>query len=360
MKYEEQAKDDTGSADADGQSGTRRSLLTGCLIVLLAGGVVGILLLVALGLFMFTGAVSAFKMGGASGEGGQFREVTLQGEKGQPKVVQVPLKGFMTTGAMGDETASAEMFQDRLEKAREDDDVRAILLNVNSGGGGVTAADIMHQEVLEYREATGQPVVACFNDVAASGAYYVAAGCSKIMAHPTTVTGSIGVMIAMYDATELMDKLGVESDPVVSGKFKDMGSPFVDQSKEEDEAEREIFQNLVDDMYARFVDVVAEGRGMKADKVEEVADGRVFTSQKAKELGLIDSIGYHDDAVERLKKMAGLEEVHLVRYKRVMSVSDIFGRLAGGPRLKLDLGGARPRLQPGQPLYLWRPPSVQE
>ncbi len=359
MRYEEEAAGNTGS-DARGESGGRHSLLTGCLIVLLAGGVVGILLIVALGLLMFTGAVSAFKMGGAGGEGRQFREVTLQGEKGQPKVVQVPLKGFIATGSMGDETASAELFQDRLEKARQDDDVRAILLNVNSGGGGVTAADVMHQEVLDYKEATGEPVVACFNDVAASGAYYVAAGCNKIIAHPTTITGSIGVMIAMYDATKLMDRLGVESNPVVSGKFKDMGSPFVDQPKKEEEAEREIFQNLVNDMYARFVDVVAEGRGMKPEKVKEVADGRVFTSQKARKLGLIDDIGYHDDAVERVKKVAGLEEVHLVRYQRVMSVSDIFGRLASSPQFEVNLGAAGPRLQPGQPLYLWRPPAAQE
>jgi protease-4 len=310
-----------------------------------------------LGLFLVTGAASAFDKGGMAGKQYRFTEVTLRGEKGQPKVVQVPLRGFITTSSMGDDSTPAPLFRARLEKAREDDKVRAVLLSVNSGGGGVTASDIMHQELTEYRKKTGDPVVACFQSVAASGAYYVSAGADEIVAHPTAVTGSIGVMMALYDATGLMDKLGVKSNPVVSGKFKDMGSPFVEQSKEQEEAEREVFQNLVDGMYRRFVDIVAEGRGMKPKEVEKIADGRVFTSKKAKELGLVDSIGYRDDAISRLKKKTGAKNVHLVRYERVLSFSELVARVASGPTLDLGLSGGRSRLQPGQPMYLWQPPA---
>ena len=148
MRYEEKPGNDAGAAGSGaqtrgGDAGNSRSLLTGCLIVLLAGGVVGILLIVAMGLFLVTGTVSAFQMGQPTGERYRFQEVTLQGDKDQPKVVQIPLQGFMTTASMGTETTSAAVFRARLEKAREDENVRAILLNVNSGGGGVTASDIM-------------------------------------------------------------------------------------------------------------------------------------------------------------------------------------------------------------------------
>jgi protease-4 len=329
-------------------------------VIILAGLVVCGLVIVAGGLLFVTGAVSAFGMKGAPGERFQLQEVTLEGKQGQPKIVQIPVTGMITSGSLGGETSSAELLEAQLDRARKDDNVKAILLTLNSGGGGVTGSDIMHQKVMEYKKATGEPVVACMRDIAASGAYYVAAGCDRIIAHPTTVTGSIGVIVPLYDATELMKSIGVKSDPVTSGKFKDMGSPFVEQPEGEREKERELFQELVDSMYERFVKVVAEGRGLDAEKVKEIADGRVFTSQKAVDLGLVDSIGYYEDAVSRVKESAGIEDAHIVTYKRILTLSDMFGRLVSGHEVNLNVAGNRPMLSAGQPMYLWTPPAQNQ
>src|SRR5262249_45844199 len=153
-------------------------------------------------------------------------------------------------------------------------------LRINSPGGGVTASDIMYHDLMRFRHTTGKPVVACMMDVAASGGYYLAMACDLVYAHPTTVTGSIGVIMSLYNASGLCEKLGVSSNPIKSGPNKDIGNP----GRPMTEQERAILQGVVNGFYVQFVHVVVEGRHMPEERVRELADGRVYTGIEAKEL----------------------------------------------------------------------------
>src|SRR5262249_22941878 len=163
---------------------------------------------------------------------------------------------------------------------------------INSPGGAVTASDILYQDLVRFRAETGKPVIACMMDVAASGGYYVAMGCDRIYAHPTTVTGSIGVIMSLYNATGLFHMLGVKSDPIKSGPNKDIGNPGRPMTEEE----RAILQQMVGSFYDQFVQVVVRGRPeLPEERIRALADGRVYTGLDAKKLGLVDEIGYLDD-----------------------------------------------------------------
>jgi protease-4 len=163
-------------------------------------------------------------------------------------------------------------------------------------------------------------------DVAASGGYYIATAADTIIAHPTTVTGSIGVVLFKLNVEGLMEKVGLEEEAIKSGDMKDIGSPFRGMTSEE----REILQGVIDTMYERFLDVVADGRKIERRKLREIADGRIYTARQALDLNLIDEIGYLDDAIEEAKKAAGLEEARVVTYGRpsdyrgsIYSLSDL-------------------------------------
>ena len=149
----------------------------------------------------------------------------------------------------------------------------------------------MYQDVVSFRRDTHKPVVACMMDVAASGAYYIAMGCDRVYAHPTTVTGSIGVIMSLYNASGLFTKLGVTTDPIKSGPNKDIGNPGRPMTDEE----RAILQGIVDGFYGQFVHVVAQGRQLPEDQVRKLADGRVYTGMEARKAGLVDEIGYLDE-----------------------------------------------------------------
>ncbi len=204
------------------------------------------------------------------------------------------------------------LFRERLDAAAADRRVKAVVLRINSPGGAVTASDIMYREVAEFRRRTGKPVVACFMDVAASGAYYLAMACDCVYAHPTTVTGSIGVIMTMYNAAGLATKLGISSNPIKSGPIKDMGNPL----REMTDAERAVFQGLVDDFYRQFVQVVATGRRLDEERVRQLADGRVYSGLQAKELGLVDEVGYLEDAIAAARALARLDGAAVIAYDR--------------------------------------------
>jgi protease-4 len=184
------------------------------------------------------------------------------------------------------------------------------VLEVNSPGGGVTASDEMHQSILDFREQTGLPVVVSMGDVAASGGYYISTAADRIVANETTLTGSLGVIFTLTDFSELADRYGVEQEVVKSGEFKDMGSSFRDLTPEE----RDILQSIVDESYDEFVGVIVEGRGLPEERVREIADGRVYSGEQAKELGLVDSFGGLDEAAEVSRDLANVREATVVRY----------------------------------------------
>jgi len=208
---------------------------------------------------------------------------------------------------------TVEEVKDRLLKAEKDPNIRAVILRLNSPGGEVTSSDIIYQELKKYKEKTGVKIVACLMDLGTSGAYYIAVSADKIIAHPTSITGSIGVITQLFNVKKLADKLGIDFIAIKSDEKKDMGSLFRYLTDEE----KKIFQNLIDTMFNRFIDVVDEGRAtLTREEIRTLADGRVFTAKEALEKKLIDQIGYMDDAIELAKKEAGIKDANVIFYKR--------------------------------------------
>src|SRR5690242_20655225 len=199
------------------------------------------------------------------------------------KVAIIDLDGMIlnarSSGLLGSGDNPMALFRERLDAAAHDKHVKAVVLRINSPGGAVTASDIMYQEVVNFRQDTGKPVIACMMDVAAIGAFYIAMGCDKVYDHPTTVAGSIGVIMSLYDASGLFAKIGVTSDPIKSGPNKDLGNPARPMTEEE----RAILQGMVNRFYDQFVQVVVRGRGLPEEQVRALADGRVYTGIDAKE-----------------------------------------------------------------------------
>lgn len=211
------------------------------------------------------------------------------------------------TGARGEAglfsgTASGQALMEQLKRAREDDTIKAVLIRINSPGGSSAASQEVGEEVDKLRKS-GKKVVASMGDVAASGGYWIAAKCDRIIANPSTMTGSIGVIMDLQNMQELFDKIGVSPQTIKSGPYKDIGSINRPLSP----PERAILQSMVDDIYVQFVDVVAEGRKMDRKKVRGLADGRVFTGRQAKANGLVDELGNFYDAIDLTAKIADIQ-----------------------------------------------------
>jgi protease-4 len=244
---------------------------------------------------------------------------------------------------------------EQLDKARCDPAVKAVILRINSPGGTVVASELMHDEITCFRES-GKPVIAVMMDVAASGGYYIACACDEIVAQPSTVTGSIGVLMLMVDVSGTMSLIGVKTDAIVSGVHKDSGSPFRPMRAEE----RELFETIVEDMYGRFVKVVVAGRpGLDEKRVRELADGRIYTAQQAVEHGLIDGVRSLRDTVEFTKQRVGSKRVRLVAYHRTHEYRpNYYAQSPTRPTLDVNLLRVDtvrfPPLTP-QFLYLWQP-----
>ena len=278
------------------------------------------------------------------------------------KIVLIDVDGILTNRrsfSLFDEGENAvSLFVEKLDKAAADKNVRAVVLRINSPGGAVTASDLMYSELLHFKERTGgkRPVVAVLMDVAASGGYYVACGADEIVAHPTTVTGSIGVIMQMVNFADTMRRIGIETDAITSGQMKDAGSPL----RKMKPAEREVFQELVDQFFDRFVQVVAAGRpGLDEDKVREIADGRVYSAEEAVELGFVDRIGTLRDAIAAIKAKIKAERVRVVAYHRPLGWKpNVYAQTPAGPAqvnlVNVVLPQGWPYPQP-RFLYLWAP-----
>lgn len=214
----------------------------------------------------------------------------------------------------------SETVVDLISRYIEDGGIKALLVRINSPGGGVAASQEIY-EALKTARASGLVVVASMSSVAASGGYYIACAADTIVANPGTATGSIGVIMSLLDYSELLNKIGVKYNTIKSGKFKDTG----DGSRPMTTEERKYLQIFLDDAYAQFVDVVADARKMQRDSVLELADGRIYTGQQAMEYGLVDMLGTFEDAKNIAAKMANLpENPHLVRpQKRRQSLFDL-------------------------------------
>jgi protease-4 len=247
-------------------------------------------------------------------------EETVEG-KGDAKILLMDVSGFLsdevpggslTIGTPPPRVPMLVRLREELKKAGEDSRVKALVLRINSPGGTVTASDVIYREVMAFKQTSRLPVVATMMDVAASGGYYVALAADTIVAHPTTVTGSIGVIMISLNAEGLMQKLGVATAAIKSGERKDMGSPFRALTPEE----RQIFQSVIDDLHRQFVAKLVERRGLPAATAATLADGRIYTAEQALAHRLVDRIGYMPDALEAARRAAGLDEARVIVYKR--------------------------------------------
>jgi len=245
-------------------------------------------------------------------------EVVVSGE-GKEKILLIDISGLI---AELDNSPFADLFlkedlvtltKEQLKKAREDDHIKALILRINSPGGTVTASDIIYNEIRKFKNEKKVKVVSCMMDLGASGAYFIAMASDKVIAHPTTLTGSIGVIFENLNVEGLFNKLGIKDASIKSGDKKDIGSPFRAITEEE----KKILQEVNDNLYNRFIDVVDEGRReLDREAVKKLADGRIYSAQQALKEKLIDKIGYLDDAIEIAKEESGIREAKVIMYRR--------------------------------------------
>jgi len=196
----------------------------------------------------------------------------------------------------------SENIIEQLRKFDKMDNIKAIILRINSPGGSVASVQEIYSEIIKIRNS-GKIVVASLGEVAASGGYYIASACNKIVANPGTITGSIGVIFQTNNLDGLLKKIGIKTYIIKSGKFKDSGSFF----RELTEEERQIFQSIIDDAYNQFIQAIINGRGMKKDNLLPIADGRIYTGTQAFKIGLVDALGNDSDAIELAKQLANIK-----------------------------------------------------
>lgn len=289
------------------------------------------------------------------------KEKTIAGA-GADKVLVIDISGMISgdedKNMLGVQTAPniTARVKEELTLALEDSHVRAVVLRINTPGGAVTTCDIISHEISQFKKKKNIPVIAELMDVAASGGYYIAVSADKIIAHPTTITGSIGVVAYNVNASGLMEKIGLTDQTIKSGDKKDMGSPLRPMTDED----KAILKAVIDGLYDRFLDVILEGRksaGFTRPELKKIADGRIFSATQALELKLIDSIGYLEDAVEAAKKAAGLKEARVITYSPASSYRNNVYSNGGAPTVNLvyiDAGSMMKRF--GMKfVYMWMP-----
>ena len=291
---------------------------------------------------------------------GPLKEKTVSGEGGD-KVLLVDIKGVISNkkqvSALGVEmnVGLVDRVREILKKAEKDDDVKALILRINTPGGTVTSSDIIYHEIKTFKERKKIKVFAVVMDLAASGGYYVAQAADQIIVHPTSLTGSIGVIAMKMNLSGLMDKMGVDFEVVKSGDHKDFLSPFRALTKDE----RLIFQETINDLHQRFVSTIADNRKqLSRDEIKNLADGRIYTSQQALDAKLIDQIAYMDEAEEFIKKDLGLDAMRLVIYHRTGQYkSNIYSSTPLPPALNFNLVNLNfiPETPGPNFMYLWMP-----
>ncbi|MGB0767780.1 MAG: signal peptide peptidase SppA [Phycisphaeraceae bacterium] len=262
--------------------------------------------------------------------------------------------------SQGDNPVSA--FSEALDKAAEDDRVKAVVLRLNTPGGAVAASDMMYREVIDFKAETNKPVVVVMMDVAASGGYYIACASDYLIAYPSTVTASIGVIFQTVSFQPALTSIGIQTEAITSGPNKDAGSPLTTLT----DSHRAVYRDMVDTFYTGFTTIVRQARpGISDEHFEEVTDGRVVTGVRAKEVGLVDALGDLDDAFAKAKALANIKDAALVRYHRPLEYvgSPYASANPNTPRanatqvnlLQLNLDGAGGKLPSSCFYYVWLP-----
>lgn len=312
---------------------------------------VGVFALFALFLASLAAGILLVKLGA---QGKAEEDGLVFAKPGQPEIGWIDIHGVITDSSDGSPWSVSPMqeWTRTLKEFGKDDQVKAIILSINSPGGSVGAVQELYRQIQAVRTEDKKPVIALMGDIAASGGYYISSACDKIVAHPGTLTGSIGVIFETANVTDLLKKIGVSAVTIKSGKFKDIGSPTRPMTPEE----RALLQGIIDDSYGQFLQAVSDGRKIPLDQLKPIADGRVFTGAQAQADGLVDVLGYSGDAVDLAKKLGHISGTpKIVRYEE-----DVFERLGltldqtfmpADARLQrlLDPWGRAPGLE-----YLWQ------
>lgn len=286
-----------------------------------------------------------------------YKETVIEGTA-TAKIVVVEVSGMISDeqdeGALGKKKPSMpDAFAEALAKAAKDDDVKGLIVRINTPGGAVSTSDTMYNELRRYKIKTGNPVYASIVGMGTSGGYYIASAADAIYAQPTSLTGSIGVIALSLDFEGLMDKLGVRDKTHKSGQNKAVFTPFRPDTPEESS----IINGIIETLHARFVDVVAEGRHGKLtrERVGELADGRPYTADQALALGLIEGIAYPSDVVSKMRGEIKQPKARVVMYRRpgthkgsIYSLSNV----SGNTIVNLDASGLAARTGV-RFMYLW-------
>lgn len=282
------------------------------------------------------------------------------GGRGSARIVLLEINGEITSesrdSAFGLQLreSTVSRVEAALTKARDDRRVAAVILRINSPGGTVTASDVVYDLVKRFRRERNVPVVAEILDVGASGGYYVALAADEIVAHPTSIVGSVGVVMQSVSFSGLMEKVGVRNQSIVTGDKKQIGSPLTEMT----DAERAVLQRVVDDMYERFLALVRENRPRLTEEADRLLqDGRIFSAPQALAGGLVDRVEYLEDTIENVVRRTGIGEATVVVYRQPNDhVRGIYSHAQDvAPQVNLiniDAG-----IQPATPrlLYLWTP-----
>lgn len=341
--------------------------------LLLFVGVIGFNLLLFVGAF---GALGV--LGGGQHDPHGVHEFPRESGDGGRKIAVIPIDGVILEGGSGGLFGGGgvdpvSLVEDGLKRAAKDESVAAVILQVNSPGGGVTASDYIYEAIKRFKKDSGKPVVVFMKDLAASGGYYVSAPADYIVASPTTLTASIGVIIQGFNFHGTLTEIAKGQDATVkAGGNKAMGSMFADPEAEDYKEGRKLLQDLVDEMHGRFKGIVKEGRGSKLKPDwETYADGRIVSARTAKEIGLIDDIGYFADARRKAEELGGTSNATIVEYGRQMGLAALLGVSAQDPEAAADVAAkAAPamaaagltakleetlRMYPGKPMAIWVP-----
>ena len=309
--------------------------------------------------------------------GPRLDEAILEDNNAAAKIAVIDVDGIITSRAMDQSGFTmADLIKTQLERAKEDSRVKAVVLRVDSPGGEVLASDEINRVITDFQKESKKPVVASMGNLAASGGYYISAPCRWIVANELTITGSIGVIMHTWNYRGLMNKVGLQPQVFKSGKFKDMLSGERDLSQipeNERQEERRMVQDLIDETYNRFKEVVATGRAEAhrlnedegralAENWTDYADGRVLSGSQAHELGFVDSLGNFQDAVKKAAELGGIgaaTNANLIRYQQRYDISDLFNIFGKSDAkvVKIDLGMEAPKLQAGA-LYFLMPTAI--
>lgn len=302
--------------------------------------------------------------------GPKLDECILENNNSHNKIAVVTVDGIISHAADQSGYDMVDVIRAQLDRAKDDDRVKAVILKVDSPGGEVMASDQINKAIVKFQDESHKPVICSMGSLAASGGYYISAPCRWIVANELTLTGSIGVIMEGLNYRGLMDKIGVRPVVYKSGKYKDMLSG-TRETNEIPAGEHAMVQNLIDQTYDKFKDVVAEGRDAAHEKNKNegralapdwknFADGRVLSGEQALKLGFVDELGDFDDAVSRAETIAHIHNANLIEYRERYDIGDflsMFGQNSQSHDIKLDLGMDIPKLQAGALYFLWQAPE---